>query len=98
MKQVVSNTTPIRYLVEIDADYLLPFLFSQVLIPNAVLTELTHPKTPQKVRDLISSTPNWLEIQSALMINDELSILDPGSRRTRSDRFSRNISNFSDFT
>jgi predicted nucleic acid-binding protein len=60
MKQVISNTTPIRYLAEIDADYLLPFLFSQVLIPNAVFAELTHPRSPQQVKDLISSNPDWL--------------------------------------
>ncbi|MGA1132036.1 MAG: DUF3368 domain-containing protein [Prochlorotrichaceae cyanobacterium] len=80
MKQVVSNTTPIRYLAEINADYLLPVLFSQVLIPNAVLSELTHPRSPQQVKDLIDSNPDWLKIRSVQIMDDELCILDPGER------------------
>jgi predicted nucleic acid-binding protein len=54
MKQIVSNTTPIRYLAEINADYLLPVLFSQVLIPNAVLSELTHPRVNPRLLKSVS--------------------------------------------
>ena len=81
MKPVVSNTTPIRYLAEIDADYLLPLLFSQVLIPNAVFKELTHPRSPQQVKNLIDINPDWLEIKTVQIMDDDLlSILDPGER------------------
>lgn len=37
---VVADTTPLRYLVEIDCQHILPALFERVLIPAAVLGEL----------------------------------------------------------
>ena len=62
---IVSDTTPFRYLIEIEAVDILASLFGQVIIPEAVAGELQHPKTPQKVKDWIQSPPSWLEIRHA---------------------------------
>lgn len=62
---VVSDTTPLRYLIEIEAIEVLPSLFGQVAIPVAVSEELQHPKSPPKIKAWIQSPPDWLEIRSA---------------------------------
>jgi predicted nucleic acid-binding protein len=60
---VVSDTSPINYLVLIEEIDLLPKLFGQVIIPPAVAVELQNAGTPGIVRDLIVSSPEWLKIQ-----------------------------------
>jgi predicted nucleic acid-binding protein len=59
---VVSDTTPLNYLVLIDAIDVLPGLFADVFVPPAVITELTHAKTPDVVREWVQSRPPWLKI------------------------------------
>jgi len=54
---VISDTSPLRYLVETGLVHILETLFGKVLIPQAVFDELQHPKTPQKVKDWISDPP-----------------------------------------
>lgn len=43
---VVSDTSPIYYLVEIAVADILPRLYGEVVIPPAVLHELRHPRAP----------------------------------------------------
>lgn len=62
---IVSDTTPFRYLIEIDEAHILETLFGKVIIPKRVFQELQHPKTPQKVRDWIQATPVWIEVKTA---------------------------------
>lgn len=66
MKQavVVSDTSPIHYLVLIEAEQLLGRLFLEVLVPSAVAKELSHPKTPLLVREWIHVPPPWLKISA----------------------------------
>ena len=64
MKIVVSNTTPIRYLIEIGAQEILASLYGHVTIPSAVFDELTHSNAPQYVRDFILARPDWLVVRS----------------------------------
>jgi len=61
---VVSDTSPINYLVLIETIDVLPKLFDEVIIPPAVAAELQHPRTPQTVRDWIANLPPWARIQS----------------------------------
>jgi predicted nucleic acid-binding protein len=61
---VVADTSPINYLVLIDQIELLTRLYGRILIPPAVLAELTHPLAPKPVRDWASDTPKWLEVLS----------------------------------
>jgi predicted nucleic acid-binding protein len=79
MALIVSDTTPLNYLVLIDAVELLPRLYAQVLIPVAVYEELSHPRTPAAVRLWMSHVPSWLEVVSPSSPSDPaLSHLDVG--------------------
>jgi predicted nucleic acid-binding protein len=60
--KVVSDTSPIRYLILIDESDLLASLFGSVLIPPAVESELLHPSAPAKVRQRISQRRAWLQV------------------------------------
>ena len=78
---VVSDTSPLNYLILIDCQDVLPALFNQILIPQAVLNELQHPKTPVKIKDWIVTKPAWLEIRTvSVNASSRLKNLDYGER------------------
>ncbi|SRR6266545_1507151 len=78
---VVSNTTPLNYLVQIGHPDLLFQLFGQVLIPRAVVDELTVEATPDVVRRWVQEPPSWIEIRNVnLTPDDTLLRLHPGER------------------
>jgi predicted nucleic acid-binding protein len=79
---VVSDTSPINYLVLIGLQELLPKLFGRVVIPEAVQRELQAPGTPEPVGHFLVATPRWLEVRSAPGIPAALEHLDPGERET----------------
>jgi predicted nucleic acid-binding protein len=60
MLLVVADTSPLRYLVQIDQIQLLPRLFEKILIPSVVSDELRHPSAPEAVRKWMSSRHEWL--------------------------------------
>lgn len=62
---VVSDTTPLRYLIEIEEVHILERLFGQVVIPERVFGELQGTKTPPKVKAWIQSHPVWIEVRKA---------------------------------
>lgn len=80
--QVVSNTSPISYLVLIEEDHILPGLFGTVVIPEAVEEELTHPASPQRLHDWMAEPPSWLRIEATPQASTEedLTDLDMGER------------------
>ncbi len=61
---VVSDTSPLNYLVLIGADQVLPSLFGQVLTPPEVLAEMQHTKAPPQVSAWAQRPPAWLEVRS----------------------------------
>ena len=61
---VISDTSPLNYLVLIGKDHILPILFGTVLTTPAVLDELKHTKAPPAVRAWAASPPDWLAIRS----------------------------------
>jgi predicted nucleic acid-binding protein len=61
---VVADSGPIRYLVLIGNIHVLFPLFGRVLIPEAVRSELTQPRTPETVREWIASPPAWIEVRT----------------------------------
>jgi predicted nucleic acid-binding protein len=67
MTAVVSDTSPLNYLLLIGAVDLLPRLFSEIFIPPIVAEELSRPNAPEAVRAWISSPPQWLQIRSPLV-------------------------------
>jgi predicted nucleic acid-binding protein len=60
---VVADTTPLRYLVEIGYEHLLPRLFTKVWIPGTVLSELQRERTPGIVRKWAEQLPYWIEVR-----------------------------------
>jgi predicted nucleic acid-binding protein len=78
---VVSNTSPINYLVLIGHIELLPKLFQQIAIPQAVQSELSDALAPPPIQTWISAPPSWLNIQPISQPSDSiLDLLDPGER------------------
>lgn len=78
---VVSNTSPINYLILIGQIDLLPALFRQIVIPQAVYSELHAREAPNLVRTWIATPPNWLKIQPVSQALDiAIDLLDPGER------------------
>ena len=74
---VVSDTTPLNYLILLDATHVLPALFGRVYAPSAVIRELAHPRSPEPVRRWTDSLPEWLTIQEPTRIDPSLR-LGPG--------------------
>lgn len=62
---VVSDTSPINYLILIDQIQVLPHLFGQVILPQAVVEELTHERTPEAVRQWVAALPEWAVVRTA---------------------------------
>ncbi len=77
----VTDTSPIHYLILIGHADLLPILYGQVIVPQAVAGELLHRHTPPQVRAWIRALPSWCEIrQPSQSIPRELLRLGAGER------------------
>lgn len=74
---VVSDTSPLNYLVITDTVHVLTTMYGRVIVPEAVARELLSMDAPQKVRDWMSARPAWLEVHQAPAKIDD-SRLDPG--------------------
>jgi hypothetical protein len=74
---VVSDTSPINYLCLIEAIGVLPSLFSEVIIPPSVLSELRHPRAPKLVADWLRNLPAWVRVQAPTVIQPGMN-LDAG--------------------
>jgi len=61
---VVSDTTPLNYLILIGHIEVLPRLFGTLLVPPAVIQEMHHPKTPPEVAAWARHLPSWLEVKA----------------------------------
>lgn len=70
MRVVVADTGPLQYLVLIDVIEILPRLFQTVRIPELVQAELTHVRTPEKVRQWLTQRPSWLEFRATSPLAD----------------------------
>ena len=60
--KVVSDTSPIHYLVLIGEDPLLRALFGAVHVPGEVIRELAHSRSPGSVREWAANLPPWIEV------------------------------------
>jgi predicted nucleic acid-binding protein len=75
---VVSDTSPLNYLIQIELSELLCNLYDRVLIPAAVLQELKHIESPPLVRTWLQDIPAWIEVQDVQPRPDPtLDDLDP---------------------
>jgi len=77
---VVSNTSPLRYLIAVGQADLVAQVFEEVLIPPAVLTELTHPSGRGDVRCWMEQRPSWLQVRTlqAQLMPEFFNALDRG--------------------
>ena len=74
---VVSDTSPIRYLILIGQINLLAQLYGQVTISETVRQELLNERSPIPVRKWITAPPDWLVVRSLTApISEELEGLD----------------------
>jgi predicted nucleic acid-binding protein len=82
--KVVSDTSPICYLLLIDEIDLLASLFGSILVPEAVAEELSHSAAPEEIRDWVAKPPAWLEVRRLATdpgsSSDELIRLHRGER------------------
>jgi predicted nucleic acid-binding protein len=78
---VVADTSPINYLVLLGHIEILPKIYGEVLIPQAVLDELQDSEAPAEVRAWVSDPPAWLGISMIVYQPDPLlNLLDRGER------------------
>lgn len=78
---VVSDTSPICYLLLINRIDILQILYGVVTIPQAVFNELSASESPPVVKNWIAYPPDWLQIQPIDPLqNIQLSTLDLGER------------------
>lgn len=82
-KVVISDSSPLRYLILIGQAELLPSIYTEVLIPETVAGELQQSATPEAVRRWIASRPSWLHIVHFSAPPD--SMLDSGLDRGERD-------------
>lgn len=69
---IISDTSPICYLILIEQIDVLPQLFQQILIPTAVRDELLNEGADNVIRTWISNSPNWLTVQPVPQLLDDL--------------------------
>lgn len=77
---VIADTSPINYLVLIDAGDLLPTLFEAILVPQGVIQELRNPASPRPVRDWVENPPVWVDIRIVEKPDPALEWLGLGER------------------
>lgn len=76
---VVSDTSPLRYLILIGQAGLLEHLYGSVACPEQVVSECRHPSAPTAVRAFMSAPPPWLQIHPDPSVPEDLiDVLDPG--------------------
>jgi len=71
---VVSDTSPLHYLILCGAENILPRLFQQVVIPPMVFHELQQANTPSLVCEWAARLPAWVAIQSPKNLNLTLNV------------------------
>jgi predicted nucleic acid-binding protein len=78
----VTDSGPLHYLILLDQTELLRRFYGQVIVPEAVLRELTSGGTPQPVADWLSKPRSWLQVQAVPSSQIELvsAGLDLGER------------------
>lgn len=79
---VVSNTSPLCYLILIKCESILPVLFDEITIPESVRDELSHTEAPDAVQSWIKKPPEWLAVSDDIFDEEDadLSHLHSGER------------------
>jgi predicted nucleic acid-binding protein len=77
---VVADTSPLNYLILIDAVDVLPQLYGILVVPRQVIAELTAAEAPDSVRTWASSLPAWIDARDAAVGTEDMKHLDLGER------------------
>jgi predicted nucleic acid-binding protein len=78
---VVSDTSPIHYLLLINLVELLPQLYRRIAIPLIVRDEMLAAGAPEVLQQWIRKPPDWLDIHVMEgSVDPSLVRLDPGER------------------
>ncbi len=77
---VISDTTPLNYLIQIEHTFVLRELYGRVIVPQAVKEELRKDAAPFAVKTWISTPPDWLEVQLVSRNDPALARLGAGER------------------
>jgi predicted nucleic acid-binding protein len=67
---VISDTTPLNYLILIGESEVLPGLFGRLIVPPAVIREMQHSKAPPAVSAWAAAIPGWVEVRAPKAIAD----------------------------
>jgi predicted nucleic acid-binding protein len=81
MAVVVSDTTPLHYLILIGRESILEKLYGKVIIPPAVLSELSHASAPVKISNWATHPPAWVSVATPASIPARFDGLDFGERQ-----------------
>jgi len=81
MAVVVSDTTPLHYLILIGQESILERLYGKVIIPPAVLTELSHASAPIQISNWATHPPPWVTVSTPASIPGRFDGLDFGERQ-----------------
>jgi len=73
---IIADTSPLNYLILIDAVEILPALFQEVVVPRAVQQELLVPKATKKVQTWIENAPPWLKVTAVGKIDESIRLGD----------------------
>jgi len=74
---VVSDTSPLYYLILCGVDAVLARLFERAIIPPTVFAELQRPNTPAMVQEWMRALPAWVAVQKPSTLDTSLN-LDAG--------------------
>ncbi len=75
---VVSDTSPLNYLVLVGAIEVLPQLFGMVHVPPIIVEELSHERAPSEVKQWLASLPEWIRVVAPSTTVQCSTRLDPG--------------------
>ena len=81
MAVVVSDTTPLHYLILVGRDFILHELYGTVVIPPAVLQELSHASAPVRISNWAANPPAWVTVSAPELIPAKFDGLDLGERQ-----------------
>ena len=70
----VADTSPLRYLILVEAVEVLPRIFGQVYAPSGVMQELHASRSPEleSVRRWAATPPAWLTVQGPQQIDSSI--------------------------
>ena len=84
MAVVVSDTTPLHYLILVGQESILQKLYGKVIIPPAVLTELSHASAPVQISNWATHPPAWITVATPSSIPGRFEGLDFGEQQALS--------------